>query len=206
MGRYKLNALQQITSRSHLHEASWKRKKEENLRRRKKMKRMIISGYRKKRSRKWSIEEWTKKNKQKQCKIHKTNSKTEERHHYHQFPWTPGRFQFFFFFGISANAADSIKLGGDVVFHSRSNAKEVHFIHYKFTFRMYTRTGYKRRNIREEYRRNQEEYTIHQHHQINNKEELHQQQAGNTDNGSSTRGGHRGKKGKKDQEEERPRP
>jgi hypothetical protein len=28
-----------------------------------------------------------------------------------------------------------------VVFHSRSNAKEVHFIHYKFTYRMYTRTG-----------------------------------------------------------------
>ncbi|PLW39711.1 hypothetical protein PCANC_15857 [Puccinia coronata f. sp. avenae] len=41
---------------------------------------------------------------------------------------------------------------------------------------------------------------------INNKEELHQQQAGNTDDGSSTRSGHRGKKGKKDQEEERPRP
>ncbi|PLW36871.1 hypothetical protein PCANC_26276 [Puccinia coronata f. sp. avenae] len=93
-----------------------------------------------------------------------------------------------------------------VVFHSRSNAKEVHFIYYKFTYRMYTRTGYKRRNIREEYRRNPEEYTIHQHHRINNKEELHQQQAGNTDDGSSTRSGHRGKKGKKDQEEERPRP
>ncbi|PLW19228.1 hypothetical protein PCASD_16610 [Puccinia coronata f. sp. avenae] len=93
-----------------------------------------------------------------------------------------------------------------VVFHSRSNAKEVHFIYYKFTYRMYTRTGYKRRNIREEYRRNPEEYTIHQHHRINNKEELHQQQAGNTDDGSSTRSGHRGKKGKKDQEEERPKP
>jgi hypothetical protein len=39
-----------------------------------------------------------------------------------------------------------------VVFHSRFNAKEVHFIHYKFTYRMYTRTGYKRRNTREEYR------------------------------------------------------
>jgi hypothetical protein len=71
---------------------------------------------------------------------------------------------------------------------------------------MYTRIGYKRRKIREEYRRNPEEYTIHQNHRINNKEELHQQQAGNTDNGSSIRSGHRGKKGKKDQEEERPRP
>ncbi|PLW06753.1 hypothetical protein PCANC_27590 [Puccinia coronata f. sp. avenae] len=93
-----------------------------------------------------------------------------------------------------------------VVFHSRSNAKEVHFIYYKLTYKMYTRVGYKRRKIREEYRRNPEEYTIHQHHRINNKEELHQQQAGNTDDGSSTRSGHRGKKGKKDQEEERPRP
>ena len=93
-----------------------------------------------------------------------------------------------------------------VVFHSRSNAKEVHFIYYKFTYKMYTRVGYKRKKIREEYRRNPEEYTIYQHHRINNKEELHQQQAGNTDDGSSTRSGHRGKKGKKDQEEERPRP
>jgi hypothetical protein len=62
-----------------------------------------------------------------------------------------------------------------VVFHSRSNAKEVHFIHYKFTYTMYTRTGYKRRDIREKYRRNPEEYTIHQHHGINNiniKEEI----------------------------------
>jgi hypothetical protein len=62
-----------------------------------------------------------------------------------------------------------------VVFHSRSNAKEVHFIHYKLTYKMYTRTGYKRRDIREEYRRNPEEYTIHQHHGINNiniKEEI----------------------------------
>jgi hypothetical protein len=41
-------------------------------------------------------------------------------------------------------------LGGDVVFHSRSNAKEVHFIYYKFTYKMYTRIGYKRRKIREE--------------------------------------------------------
>ncbi|PLW50985.1 hypothetical protein PCANC_08145 [Puccinia coronata f. sp. avenae] len=75
-----------------------------------------------------------------------------------------------------------------------------------FTYKMYTRVGYKRKKIREEYRRNPEEYTIYQHHRINNKEELHQQQAGNTDDGSSTRSGHRGKKGKKDQEEERPRP
>jgi hypothetical protein len=40
---------------------------------------------------------------------------------------------------------------------------------------MYTRTGYRRRDIREEYRRNPEEYTIHQHHGINNiniKEEI----------------------------------
>ena len=93
-----------------------------------------------------------------------------------------------------------------MVFHSCSNAKEVHFIYYKLTYKMYTRVGYKRRKIREEYRRNPEEYTIHQHHRINNKEELHQQQAGNTDDGSSTRSRHRGKKGKKDQEEERPRP
>ncbi|PLW09370.1 hypothetical protein PCANC_27330 [Puccinia coronata f. sp. avenae] len=55
-------------------------------------------------------------------------------------------------------------------------------------------------------RRNPEEYTIHQHHAINNKEDSHQQQAGNMDDGSSTRSGHKGKKGKKDQEEERPRP
>jgi hypothetical protein len=38
---------------------------------------------------------------------------------------------------------------------------------------MYTRIRYKRRKSREEYRRNAEEYTIHQHHRINNKEELH---------------------------------
>ncbi|PLW33646.1 hypothetical protein PCASD_14964 [Puccinia coronata f. sp. avenae] len=50
-------------------------------------------------------------------------------------------------------------------------------------------SGYKRRNIREEYRRNLEEYTIHQHHRINNKEELHQQQAGDTDDGSIEIGG-----------------
>jgi hypothetical protein len=69
--------------------------------------------------------------------------------------------------------------------------------------KMYTRTGYKRRKIREDYRRNPEEYMIHQHHRINNKEELHQHQGGNLDNGSSTRSRLRGKK---DQDEERPRP
>jgi hypothetical protein len=61
----------------------------------------------------------------------------------------------------------------------------------------------KGRRIREDYRRNPEEYKIHQHHGINKKEELHHHQGGNSDDGSSTRSGLRGKK---DQEEQRPRP
>jgi hypothetical protein len=127
----------------------------------------------------------------------------------HQDSSTGGRMYWLHKLVLSRMSRDNVEshidkmAGYAVVFHSRSNAKEVHFIYYKFTYRMYTRTGCKRRNIREEYRRNPEEYTIHQHHRINNKEELHQKQAGYTNNGSSTRSGNRGKK---DQEEERPRP
>jgi hypothetical protein len=142
--------LQQITSRSFIHGASWKRKKEKNLCRRKKTKRKIISGYQKKRRRKWRIEERTTKTNKNSAKYIKSTQKQKKGIIIINIPWTPVRFQFFFFFGISANAADSIKLGGDVVFHSRSNAKEVHFIYYKFTYKMYTRIGYKRRKIREE--------------------------------------------------------
>ena len=71
---------------------------------------------------------------------------------------------------------------------------------------MYIRTGYKRRKIRKAHRNLQEKHTTHQHHRSNNQADLHHYQGRNKDNDDSTRKGGRGRKGKKDQKEEIPRP